>query len=240
MSLIVLSIFAAIVFVVRLVLRKASRGECLLMGFLLLHLVLIQAQIYLDIHAWAFDFRYHAPTYPLLFGWAAYPFVIVCRRYRALTFVGIVALAGLFVAMLCSDKAGKRMRQDGLAVYQRVGAEVRKDWQGPEREVRTSVGHEYRPSRRPSVAAPPGVAYFAKGRQIWGEWKGWWRHPIDRWDERPDYIFLSMYHEADPDFREPLKACESDEYELVTTIMERGISGRLFRRRTQENKRKGD
>lgn len=240
MSLIVLSVFAAVVFAVRLLRREASRGECLLMGFLFLHFALIQAQMVLDVRAWAFDFRYHAPTYPLLLGWAAYPFVLACRRYRPLVPVGIAVLAVLFVALPFSDKADRRERGDMLELYRRAAEEIRKDWKGPWREACEPVVHEYRPSRRPSVAAPPAVAYFAKGRQIRGEWTGWWRQPIDEWGERPDYIFLSMHHEADPEYREPLRACESDEYELVTAFTERDVGGRLFRRRTLENERKGE
>lgn len=240
MSLVILSIFSVVVFLVRLALRKASRGEKLLMGFLLLHLLLIQAQIYLDIRAWVFDLRYHAPSYPLLFGWAAYPVVLACRRYRALTFVAIAAMLTLMYRMPRAENVAWSARHDGLAIYQRVAEVIREDWKGPSRDVRSSDDHEYRPSRRPSVAASPVVAYLVGGRQIRGEQNGWWRRPYDEWCEHPDYIFLSMFHEADPDFSEPLRVCESDEYDLVATITERNVRGRIFRRRMTEAERKGE
>lgn len=200
MSVIALAIFSLFVFAARVCLRKVTRNEALLMGFVLAHVVLIQLQRLISEGNIIFDLRYQAPAFPLLYGWCAYPFVLACRRWKLLILPSLALLVTLVALTYPSVEPDRRTRKAGLEIYRWAGEVIKSNWgDRTARPVRERYRRYYRPVLGPAVAAPPAVAYFARGHQNYGPPK-WWESPVDEWLELPDYIFMSPQQEQEKSY----------------------------------------
>lgn len=220
----------ALVFLVRAVRREASRAEWMLAVFFLLHMALIIFQQYADVGKLVYDPRYHTPSYPILFGWAAYPLVLLVRRFKWT--IPIIALA--FVILACRVPRARDVHRKGraemLEMSRRAAEVIRRDWRGPSREhTSTSLG-EYRSSRAPAIAAQPMITYLVGGRQVVDDAGKWWKKPFVKWPEQPDYICLTSIHLQDPDFALVVRVCESKAYELVEDLHSGRFFVRIYRR----------
>lgn len=223
MSIITLSVFALVVFAVRLYLRKVTRNEVLLLGFLLAHVALIQLQRLISEGNVGFDLRYHAPSLPLLYGWCAYPFVLACRRWKLLTLPALALLITLLALTYPSVEPDRRTRKAGLEIYRWAGEVVKSAWGGrAPRPVAERYRRFYRPVLGPAVAAPPAVAYFARGHQNYGPPK-WWELPVGEWSELPDYIFMSPQQERDPSYAVVEELCRTSPW--YEKIAEKNFGG---------------
>lgn len=221
----------ALVFIVRAVSRKASRAEWALAIFFLLHMGLIVFQQYADTKTLIYDPRYHTPSYPLLFGWAAYPLALLVRRFKWM----LPVLALVFVVLVCRvprDRSVYLKGREAMMDVSRQAAEViRRDWNGPSRICTPSSLNEYRSSRAPAIAAQPTITYLAGGRQVVGDGGKWWKKSAGRWPERPDYICLMSVHLQDPEFARVVRVCESKAYELVEELHFGSDFVRIYRKR---------
>lgn len=213
--------------------RKASRAEWLLAGFFLLHMALIVLQQYADLGMWIFDPRYHAPSYPILFGWTAYPLVLLIRRFKWTIPIFILALVVMIYRVPRAQNAMRKDRREMMAMSARVAEVIRRDWNGPTRAPAPFSQAEYRASRAPIIAAQPMITYLTKGRQAVGESITWWKRPYEEWVDKPDYICLSNGHYLNPDFAMPVRVCETEDYELVEELR----SGRTFFTRIYRKRR---
>lgn len=235
MTSMLLACLGALVFFVRVVRRKASRAEWLLAGFFLLHMALIVFQQYVDVGKLIYDPRYHTPSYPLLFGWAAYPLALLVRRFKWT--IPILALA--FVILACRVPRARDVQRKGRAemmgMSRRAAEVIRRDWRGPSRECTSTNLEEYRSSRAPAIAAPPSVTYLAGGRQVVEGGRMWWKKPVKKWPEQPDYICLTSIHLQDPDFARVVRVCESKAYELVEELRDDPFVLRVYRRRSRRD-----
>lgn len=230
MSIVLLTWFAVAVFIVRLIFRKATKGEIALMAFFVLHTLLIQAQMFVSEDSFLYNFRYHAPSYPLLYGWCAYPFVALCRRWKVLTIPMISLLVVAIVRTHREVEPGEKIRRAGLEMYQWAADVVKADWKGDATVPKIRARRFYRPSLSPSVAAPPAVAYLVHGRQTYGV-PNWWKQPVEDWEEMPDYIFLSRQQEMDPGYANVIAVCNSDMYEKIAANDLFGLRCRVYRRK---------
>lgn len=232
MSTLLLVCPAAIVFAVRVVLRKVTRAEGMLAGFFVLHLSLIVLQQYADVGKAIFDPRYHTPSYPLLFGWTAYPLALLVRRFRGM----LAPLVLLLIVAVCrvprARDVHRRGRVEMMALSERAAEVIRRDWKGPKHGPTTLTLGEYRSSRLPVIAAQPTIAYLAQGRQAVGDGRAWWRRSFKKWTDIPDYICLSNEHMLNPDFAKVVKVCESSKYELIDELRSGIAFLRIYRRRT--------
>lgn len=218
MSIFVLAGLAAIVFFYRVLRRTLTRNELLLMGFFLLNTVMILLQLRFSEGGFVYDIRYNAPFYPLLYGWCAYPFVIACRRWKILIWPCLALVVALIAMTDSSVKPDRRTRKAGLEMFTWAANVIKADWDGPRyRKNARAYCRFYRPSTRPSVAAPPSVGYFAGGHQNLGVPHWWEKLPADWW-EIPEYVFLTSAQMKDPSYIMISNVCkESGVYTLLAT-----------------------
>lgn len=231
MSIVVLAILAAAVFFVRLALRQVTRAEWGVAVFFVLHFLLIQLQTYVSESGNTFvDFRYHAPSYPLLFGWVAFGLVALIRRIpwhytRFAVALTIVAL-GIRMILSVTDNGTRKIHAE---IARWAADEISLDWQGP-KSCPFVYQDYYRPSRLPCVAGISVLAaYYAGGREV--RCLSARNSDKIRLLEMPDYIVATRKLIDDKFLYGVLSLCDTTEYECIAVKTRDWDEYRLYRRR---------
>lgn len=233
MSIVVLAILAAAVFFVRLALRQVTRAEWGVAAFFILHFLLIQLQMYLsDYGKTTIDFRYHAPTYSLLFGWVAIGLVALIHRvplrWRCHTRIAVaLAMVWLGVRMI-ANLVDDPQREVNEEISRWAADVIRRDWQGP-RIDKHRLYDVYFPNKRPAVAGLSGLAaYYVGGRQA--------VHNLTldpskvRLSEKPDYIVATRKFIDFKIMKGVMSLCDTPEYECIATKDGEWDEYRLYKR----------
>lgn len=237
MSIVFLAVLAAAIFLVRLVLRQATRVEWGLATFFVLHFLLIQLQMFADGNGSIVDFRYHAPTYPLLFGWVAAGLVALIRRvpwqYARLTVALTIMVFGVRMFAKLIDNS---MREVNEEIARWAADEVARDWRGPRKDSHRVHTNQYCPNKRPSMAGISGLAaYYVGGRQA--------VHSLTpdpakvKLFEKPDYIVATRDFIDAKAMDGVMSLCNTREYKCIATKAAARDEYRLYRRQRRKGSR---
>ena len=148
-----------------------TKGEAVLWGLFIANVVFVQLQLYVENRCLKVDLRYLSPAFVLLWGVCAWPVAELWKRCRRLDYV----LAAIFVAALGVNAfrvvkhhfgVGNRSRKTIVSTW--AANEIRKDWNGPQRDDRLHWSpREYNTRARPVINCAPSyrsIAYLTGGR----------------------------------------------------------------------------
>lgn len=204
----VLTVLSLLVAVFRLLKRRFTKAEWMLLALFLLHCVLTQAQLFLDAKTILYyDHRYADPAFFLTWGWLAWALAQAWRcgipllRFRATVGMGVLAgllCMGCFAAYKCVRCSLPWTRRYVETDQCRWAAEViRADWQGPDRDEEVACYRvNYHLPYRPIVTGGAGyLAYLVDGRYVHrSNWRSQFPKP-----EVPDYwVSVSGDKDAPP------------------------------------------
>lgn len=222
---------AYVAIIYRIVTRRFTKAEWVLLAILVLHHALEVFQLWVgdNFTIKQLPNRYFQSIAPLAWGWTAYGLIWLWKWRKdvwgVLAKLVVIGLVAEVIGYECIRKVSHEYRKgtgrDGIVAAKKMAPYILEDYKGPARhENFPYMTREYYTSRRPVIKGDFGralVAWTVRGQNAL---------PMGPYPLKEDYFVrrLDRYHEEYPELPE-------SQYEVMTEVQGLRYKWRLYRRK---------